>query len=132
MKLWNSSTGFCFITFSAHTAPVTGVKFAGHGAGRVILSSSLDGTVRAHDLMRYRNFRTMTSPNPCQFTSLAVESTGSVVCAGSLDPFNIFVWSLQTGSLLDVLAGHEGRSLPFSSTIYSELCRSSRLFRFLQ
>ena len=25
-----------------------------------------------------------------------------------MDPFNIYVWALQTGKLLDVLAGHEG------------------------
>lgn len=47
-----------------------------------------------------------------QLTSLAVEATGSVVCAGSMDPFDIYVWSLQTGALLDVLSGHEGFS-PF-------------------
>jgi periodic tryptophan protein 2 len=108
VKLWNASSGFCFITFGVHVAPITGVKFIGNGNGRAVISSSLDGTIRAHDLLRYKNFRTMTSPTAVQFTSLAVESTGSVVCAGSLDPFNIYVWSLQTGSLLDVLAGHEG------------------------
>lgn len=47
-----------------------------------------------------------------QLTSLAVEATGSVVCAGAMDPFDIYVWSLQTGALLDVLSGHEGFS-PF-------------------
>ena len=31
-----------------------------------------------------------------------------VVCAGSKDSFQIFVWSLKTGRLLDVLAAHEG------------------------
>lgn len=30
------------------------------------------------------------------------------MCAGTLEPFEIYVWSLQTGKLLDVLAGHEG------------------------
>jgi hypothetical protein len=31
-----------------------------------------------------------------------------VVCAGSLEPFEVYVWALQTGRLLDVLAGHGG------------------------
>lgn len=31
-----------------------------------------------------------------------------VVCAGSQDSFQIFVWSLKTGRLLDALAAHEG------------------------
>ena len=107
-KLWNTHTGFCFVTFTEHTAPVTVVKFAGRGSGRVVLSASLDGSVRAHDMLRYKNFRTLVSPTQTQFTTLSVDSSGEVVCAGSLDPFNIYVWALQTGTLLDVLAGHEG------------------------
>ena len=108
VKLWNTSSGFCCVTLSAHIAPITAVKFFGQGVGKGILSCSLDGTVRAHDLMRYKNFRTLTTPTPVQFSSLAVDSVGEVVCAGSLDPFQIYVWSLQTGRLLDVLSGHEG------------------------
>lgn len=65
--------------------------------GKAVISASLDGTVRAHDMLRYQNFRTMTTPTPVQLTSLAVDSSGELVCAGSLDPFQIFVWSLQTG-----------------------------------
>ena len=108
VKLWNSFSGFCFITFSEHIAPVTGVKFAGKGNGKAIISSSLDGTIRAHDLLRYKNFRTLTTPTPAQLTTLAVDASGEVVCAGSLDPFSIYTWSLQSGHLLDVLSGHEG------------------------
>lgn len=108
VKIWNACSGFCFITFTEHIAPVTGVKFIGKGLGKALITSSLDGTIRAHDLLRYRNFRTLTTPDPVQFTCLAVDNSGEVVCAGALDPFHIYVWSLQTGRLLDVLAGHEG------------------------
>ncbi len=108
VKLWNSASGFCFMTFTVHVAPVTAVRFVGKGGGKAVLSASLDGTVRAHDLLRYKNFRTLTTPTPVQFTSLAADASGEVVCAGSLDPFSIYVWALQTGRLLDVLAGHEG------------------------
>lgn len=31
-----------------------------------------------------------------------------IVCAGSRDTFQVFVWSLKTGRLLEVLAAHEG------------------------
>jgi len=31
-----------------------------------------------------------------------------IVCAGSLDTFQIFVWSVKTRRLLDVLSGHTG------------------------
>jgi periodic tryptophan protein 2 len=68
VKLWNTNSGFCFVTFSSHSAPVTCVEFS--ATGTVVMSASLDGTVRAHDLVRYRNFRTLTSPTPTQVSSL--------------------------------------------------------------
>ena len=51
------STGFCFVTFTDHSAAVTAVAFLPTGHG--VLSASLDGTVRAYDLVRYRNFRSV-------------------------------------------------------------------------
>lgn len=106
VKVWNTTSGFCYVTFSEHASGVTRVEFA--KSGQVLFSASLDGTVRAFDLIRYRNFRTFTSPQAVQFGSLAVDPSGEVVCAGSVDTFEIFVWSVQTGKLLDILAGHEG------------------------
>ncbi|CAO3662738.1 unnamed protein product [Umbelopsis ramanniana] len=116
VKVWNSVSGFCYVTFSDHTSGVSAVEFAKQG--QVVFSASLDGTVRAFDLVRYRNFRTFTSPTPVQFTSLAVDPSGEVICAGSMDSFEIYVWSVQTGKLLDILEGHEGpiSSLAFSPT----------------
>jgi periodic tryptophan protein 2 len=114
VKVWNVNSGFCFVTFADHSSAITCVEFAKQG--QVLFSASLDGTVRAFDLVRYRNFRTFTSPKPTQFSSLAVDPSGEVVAAGSTDSFEIFLWSVQTGRLLDVLAGHEGPvgSLAFS------------------
>lgn len=116
VKVWNTASGFCFVTFSEHSSGVKAVEFAKQG--QVLFSASMDGTVRAFDLVRYRNFRTFTSPNPVQFTSLAVDPSGEIVCAGTMDTFEIFVWSVQTGKLLDILAGHTGpiSSLAFSPT----------------
>lgn len=124
VKVWNAATGFCFVTFAEHTAPVSAVAFVGgdgSGHGLAVLSASLDGTVRAFDLVRYRNFRTLVPPPgspPVQFSCLAADEAGEIVCAGALDPFNIYVWSLQTGRVLDVLTGHEApiTSLSFSSS----------------
>lgn len=106
VKLWTVTNGFCFVTFSDHTAPVTAVRFV--PSGHAVVSASLDGTVRAFDLVRYRNFRTLTSPKPVQFCSLSVDPSGDIIVAGSKDTFEIFVWSLKTGKLLDILAAHEG------------------------
>lgn len=117
MKLWNAHSGFCFVTFSSHTAPISQVLFSPSSA--VVFSSSLDGTVRAYDLVRYRNFRTFTAPTPCQLLSLAVDSSGEIVCAGSLEAFSVYLWQVQTGKLLDILSGHEGpiSGLSFSTSL---------------
>ncbi|POS82891.1 periodic tryptophan protein-like protein 2, partial [Erysiphe pulchra] len=89
IKVWDVKTGFCIVTFTEH-------------------SSGLDGSVRAWDLIRYRNFRTFTAANRLSFSCLAVDPSGEVVCAGSIDSFDIHVWSVQNGQLLDRLSGHEG------------------------
>ncbi|XP_069748532.1 PWP2 small subunit processome component [Narcine bancroftii] len=116
VKVWNTSSGFCIVTFTEHTSCVTEVTF--NSTGYVVVSASLDGTVRAFDLHRYRNFRTFTSPRLAQFFCMALDSSGEIVCAGSQDSFEVFVWSMQSGRLLDVLAGHEGpvSSLSFNPT----------------
>ncbi|KAK1229844.1 U3 snoRNP protein [Marasmius sp. AFHP31] len=125
VKVWSTHSGFCFVTFTEHSAPISSVSFAKQGS--VLFTASLDGTVRAFDLMRYRNFRTFTSPSPVQFSSLAVDPSGEVVAAGSADSFEIFLWSVQTGKLLDVLSGHEGpiSSLAFSPSGANQLASGS-------
>ncbi|CDO93123.1 unnamed protein product [Kluyveromyces dobzhanskii CBS 2104] len=106
IKIWDVASGFCLATFDEHAGGVTAVEFA--KKGQVLFSTSLDGTVKAWDLIRYRNFRTFTATERIQFNSLAVDPSGEVVCAGSEDSFDIFVWSVQTGQLVDTLSGHEG------------------------
>ncbi|KAF7316426.1 Small nucleolar ribonucleoprotein complex subunit [Mycena indigotica] len=125
VKVWSTHSGFCFVTFTEHTAPISSVAFAKHGS--VLFSASLDGTVRAYDLVRYRNFRTFTSPSPVQFSALAVDPSGEVVAAGSTDSFEVFMWSVQTGKLLDVLTGHEGpiSALDFSPSGANQLASGS-------
>ncbi|KAJ3195125.1 hypothetical protein HK101_001036 [Irineochytrium annulatum] len=116
VKLWNTQSGYCFVTFTNHSAGIQAVDFA--KKGQVVFSASLDGTIRAFDMVRYRNFRTFTSPTPAQFGCLAVDPSGELVCAGSVDTFEIFIWSVQTGKLLEILSGHEA---PISSLIFSPI-----------
>lgn len=106
VKLWNSQSGFCYATMrDAHRAPVTAITFANSS---VVISAGLDGAIRAHDLHRYRTFRTFTTPTPTQFLSLAVDPSGEIVCGGSMDPFHVYAWNLRTGKLLEIFSGHEG------------------------
>jgi periodic tryptophan protein 2 len=114
IKVWDVKSGFCIVTFTEHTSGVTACEFA--KKGNVLFTASLDGSVRAWDLIRYRNFRTFTAPTRLSFSCLAVDPSGEVVCAGSLDSFDIHTWSVQTGQLLDQLSGHEG---PVSSMAFA-------------
>lgn len=113
IKVWDIESGFCIVTFTEHTSGVTACEFA--KKGNVLFTSSLDGSIRAWDLIRYRNFRTFTAPTRLSWSCMAVDPSGEVVTAGSLDSFDIHIWSVQTGQLLDQLAGHEG---PVSSLAF--------------
>jgi periodic tryptophan protein 2 len=106
VKVWDINSGFCIVTFTEHSSGVTACEFA--KKGNVLFTSSLDGSIRAWDLIRYRNFRTFTAPTRLSFSCMAVDPSGEVVAAGSLDSFDIHIWSVQTGQLLDQLSGHEG------------------------
>lgn len=50
VKVWNSTSGLCFVTFTEHVSSVSSVTFT--SSGFVVVSASLDGTVRAFDLHR--------------------------------------------------------------------------------
>merc|ERR1711962_763326 len=106
VKLWNTSSSFCFVTFTEHEASVSGLVFT--PSGKVVLSSSLDGTVRAFDMARYRNFKTLTTPRPVQLGCVGVDSSGDLVAGGGSDVFEVYLWSMTTGRLTEVLSGHEG------------------------
>ena len=128
VKIWNTFNGFCVSTFSEHKGPVTALEFIPGKNGKVLISASLDGTVKAFDLNRYRNFRTLSAPSeskPAQFISLAVDQLGGdFIACGAHNLFEIFLWSLQTGRLLECLAGHESpvsglKFSPVSNTLVS-------------
>jgi periodic tryptophan protein 2 len=106
IKIWDVASGFHIATFTEHTSAVTGSAYSKRG--NVLFTSSLDGSVRAWDMLRYRNFRTFTAPQRLSFSCLAIDPSAEVVCAASHDSFDIHLWSVQTGALLDQLSGHEG------------------------
>lgn len=115
VHLWNTSSGFCVVSFEDHEQAVTGIQFARRG--QVIFSSSLDGTVRAFDLIKFKNFRVFAAEeSSIQFSTLAVDPSGEIVCAAGKDDFQIYMWSVQTGKLINVLAGH---GAPISSLTFA-------------
>jgi periodic tryptophan protein 2 len=105
IKLWDTKSGFCFATFDDHKGPITSIKFMPK-KGNAIISSSLDGTVRAFDLIKYKNFRIMTEAKLSQYGCLEIDETGDLVCAGTNESFHICVWQLKSAAIVDVLTGH--------------------------
>eukprot|EP00792_Barthelona_sp_PAP020_P007239 TRINITY_DN3129_c0_g1_i1.p1 TRINITY_DN3129_c0_g1~~TRINITY_DN3129_c0_g1_i1.p1 ORF type:complete len:872 (+),score=199.74 TRINITY_DN3129_c0_g1_i1:35-2617(+) len=105
IKVWSARHGFSFVTFAAHGAPITGIKFLPNDAA--VISCSVDGTIKAHDLVRYRCFRTMHTPSHDQFSSISVDPSGEFIAAGSSREGLVYVFELATGKLLDTLGGHD-------------------------
>lgn len=114
IKIWDVNSGFHIATFTEHTSAVTDSAYSRRG--NVLFTSSFDGSVRAWDMLRYRNFRTFTAPTRLSFSCLAIDPSAEVVCAASHDSFDIHLWSVQTGALLDQLSGHEG---PISTLVFT-------------
>ena len=116
VNLWNVSTCSCLATFGEHKNIVSAVQFLSSGSGFV--SASFDGTIRAYDIFRFRNFRVFTSSFQSRFNHVAIDSTDEILCATTIDTCQILLWSFKTGQLLDVLSGHAAQisSLHFFST----------------
>lgn len=131
IKLWNVQSGNCFVTFDEHEQAITALSFSGNK--KFFVSSSLDGTVRAFDVhkyvsllflwfflrfcpFRYRNFRTFSCV--AQFACVAVDSSGEFVAAGCQTEFNVYLWSVKSGHLLEILSGHEGPVVSINCVLY--------------
>lgn len=104
VKIWNTISSFCIVTFTEHTAGVSAVAWT--QSGKAIVSAALDGTIRCHDIKRYRNFRTMTCPRQTQLGSLVVDDSSELIVAASKDLFEVYVFSMDTGDLVDSFSGH--------------------------
>lgn len=48
----------------------------------------------------------MTAPKQTQLNCLYTDTSGELVLASSRNLFEIYVWNLDTGSLLDIFTGH--------------------------
>lgn len=105
IEYWKMPFDANVATFTEHAREVTDVAF--FTSTNAFVSSSLDGTARAYDLQRLKNFRTFTSPAGSAITHVSVDRSGEILCGATTDQYNILVWSINSGQLLDVLIGHE-------------------------
>lgn len=84
VRLYNQGSGYCLATFDDAHSKITGCKFI---KNNVLITSSLDGILRAYDLTKNLLFREMKSETENQITCLAVEKNGEVIFTGNFDPF---------------------------------------------
>lgn len=122
IKVWSGLTGETIASFgNEHKGPIKAIKFVPGKSGKVIISASLDGTLRAYDLDKFVNFRTFKSPVEGkfpEFTCLDVDLTGEFIAAGTYNYFDVYLFSLQTGKFLEYLSGHEA---PVSGIAFSPM-----------
>lgn len=122
IKVWSGLTGETVASFGdEHKGPIKAIKFAPGKSGKVVISASLDGTLRAYDLDKFKNFRTFRSPVEGkfpEFTCLDIDLSGEFVAAGTYNYFEVYMFSLQTGKFLEYLSGHEG---PVSGIAFSPM-----------
>jgi len=59
-----------------------------------------------------------------QFSSVALDYSGEFVAAGGQDIFEIYLWSMKFGRLLEILSGHEG---PVVALAFAPIATSSTL-----
>lgn len=71
LKVWTTKNCLCFCTFTEHEGAIADVKYL--PKSNAFVSASADGTVRAFDLVKYKNFRTFEPNTKTQFTCVAVE-----------------------------------------------------------
>lgn len=120
IKVWDCKSGVCFITLDTHKGPITNLKFSRPPGSRdpALFTSSLDGTCRAFDLLRYKNFRTYQAPLPTGFTCMEIDPSGEIISAAGMDEFEIYLWNVQTAQILDTLKSHTApiSELSFSNT----------------
>ncbi|CUG82325.1 periodic tryptophan protein 2-like protein, putative [Bodo saltans] len=106
VKVWNTATGQCYVTFTEHQGGITGI--AASAATNAFFTCSKDGTARGYDLVRYRHFRVFTNAQRMgQNSCISIDPSGEVLAVGSSAHNFITLFSVQTGRVIDELSGHK-------------------------
>jgi WD40 repeat protein len=97
-----SLTWECTHTFTGHTDAVTDIGFANHG--KLLLSSSLDGSILLWNVAKNRQSGQLVSGGPAVH-ALAVSADGQWLASGGADG-TVKLWHVRSGNLVYTFVGH--------------------------
>ncbi len=104
IKLWSLLTGESLLTLFGHKQPVSCLAISPDG--QILISGSIDKTLRIWDLKRGSLIKTLTGHENF-ITTLVIGENGQTIISGSADK-TIKLWDLKSGKLLKTLTGHLG------------------------
>ncbi|EZG78823.1 putative WD repeat protein [Gregarina niphandrodes] len=110
VTIWDTVSGFELKTFWEHTAPVTGLQFTNQQ--HTLVSCGADGIIKCYELLRMKCFKTISAPAgesglPIPLGHLSVDLSGELIAAtSSASDCQVFLFSLQTGKLVDQFQAH--------------------------
>lgn len=108
LNLWSLKKGFCVMRFSNHLLKINKVLFF-KKSSRVAISSSKDGTLKFYDFKKCIVMRTLSySLEPKIFNLFDINHTGFFLAASCEKTFEICLWSIKNGNLVEKLQGHRG------------------------
>lgn len=112
VRAWDLRTGEVSLTLAGHTDTITGLAVSPDGAH--VLTNAMDNTLRVWDVRPYapaqRCVKVLTGHSHNFEKTLlrcAWSADGKKLTAGSADR-NVYIWELDSGSLLYKLPGHRG------------------------
>lgn len=141
VSVFDAASSFVYATFEGSGGSVTDLAFS--PTSRVLAAAGSDGVVTAFDLNKRVVFRRLAPSTAVvaddvqtpaasvrrrktrAFSCICFDSSGEILAAGCADgEFEVYLFQLQTGRLLEELRGHEGpvTSLQFSPAGTGQLC----------
>ncbi|AFP65389.1 guanine nucleotide-binding protein beta SU like protein (nucleomorph) [Chroomonas mesostigmatica CCMP1168] len=106
VSIWSIQKGFCIIKFRSHYNGVNRVLFF-KNSSRLAISSSKDSTVKIYDVKKSLVIRTLNFLSESNdFDSITCSYSGFFVASACRKTFCIYLWSLKTGEIVDILKGH--------------------------
>ncbi|KAF7327431.1 Chromatin associated protein [Mycena kentingensis (nom. inval.)] len=111
IRIWDIEKQRIQIVFEGHRQDIYSLDFSANG--RYLVSGSGDTTVRVWDMDEHAATRVLTAQpegegpdEDAGVMAVAISPDGNLVAAGCVDAL-VRVWSVATGSLVDILRGHQ-------------------------